>query len=233
MRRFLVVAVVSCLTIAGCAPTVWDKPGVTQAQFNQENARCRLVARGMAPGDFYAQGSAQFVAGAAIGNAIGTAIGQAANYSDCMMASGYTPEDPQTQANVAKVRPIMSQSRTCFSNLYASPEIGPIRRHVPLHPNEATSDQLSDRSFASDEEIVALNLLLPRNQQCFQHSMQQLSTSMPSLVSILAEQSARSADDLTQLRERRFTWGDYNMRRQKRSVEARAQLTAELRSGDQ
>jgi|SRR5271155_88784 len=78
--------------LAACAPTIWDKPGATQADFNQDSARCRLLARGMNPGDFYAQGSASFVAGAALGNAVGTAANQAATYRDCMMAVGYTPQ---------------------------------------------------------------------------------------------------------------------------------------------
>ena len=53
----------SCLVLGACAPTIWDKPGATQADFNQDGARCRLLARGMNPGDFYAQGSPSFVAG--------------------------------------------------------------------------------------------------------------------------------------------------------------------------
>jgi hypothetical protein len=83
----------SCLVLGACAPTIWDKPGATQADFNQDGARCRLLARGMNPGDFYAQGSPSFVAGAALGNALGTAANQVATYRDCMMALGYTPQE--------------------------------------------------------------------------------------------------------------------------------------------
>jgi hypothetical protein len=83
----------SCLVLGACAPTIWDKPGATQADFNQDSARCRLLARGMNPGDFYAQGSPSFVAGATLGNALGTAANQVATYRDCMMALGYTPEE--------------------------------------------------------------------------------------------------------------------------------------------
>jgi hypothetical protein len=84
-------ALLVCLAACACTPTVWDKPGATQDQFNQDSARCRLLARGMNSGDFYAQGSSGFVEGAVIGNAIGTAINQAATFHDCMMATGYTP----------------------------------------------------------------------------------------------------------------------------------------------
>ncbi len=105
----------------------------------------------MNSGDFYAQGSAQFVAGAAIGNAVGTAVGQAATYRDCMMASGYNPRDPQTQANVdtavSKIRPIMAQISACLSAQYGAPEAEPIRRHISFNAAEATPDQLSDRSI--------------------------------------------------------------------------------------
>jgi hypothetical protein len=83
----------SCLVLGACAPTIWDKPGATQADFNQDSGRCRLLARGMNPGDFYAQGSPSFVAGAALGNALGTAANQVATYRDCMMALGYTPQE--------------------------------------------------------------------------------------------------------------------------------------------
>jgi len=83
-------ALVASLAVVGCAPTVWNKPGITQAQFNQDNARCRLVARGMNSGSFYTEGKPAFVAGAALGNAIGTAVNTAATYNDCMMADGYT-----------------------------------------------------------------------------------------------------------------------------------------------
>ena len=89
--RHRIVALFACLQMVACAPAVWEKPGGTQAEFNQDSARCRLLARGMNSGDFYAEGSPKFVAAAALGNAIGTAINQQGNYRDCMMAVGYTP----------------------------------------------------------------------------------------------------------------------------------------------
>lgn len=86
-------AMVACAVLAGCAPTIWDKPGGSQAEFNQDSAKCRLLARGMNPGEFYAQGSPGFVSGATVGNALGTAIAQDSTYQDCMMAVGYTPRE--------------------------------------------------------------------------------------------------------------------------------------------
>jgi hypothetical protein len=92
MHKIILAVAASLPPLLGaCAPTIWDKPDATQADFNQDSARCRLLARGMNPGGFYAQGSAQFVAGAALGNTLGTAANQRATYRDCMMATGYAP----------------------------------------------------------------------------------------------------------------------------------------------
>lgn len=91
--------------VSACAPTVWDRPGATQAQFSQDSAGCRLLARGMNSGDFYAQGSPGFVAGAAVGNAIGTAVNQAATFRDCMMAKGYTARAESASASGSAIEP--------------------------------------------------------------------------------------------------------------------------------
>jgi len=90
MKRELLISLV-CWILSSCAPTVWDKPGATPAEFNQDDGRCRLLARGMNSGTFYAQGSQQFVMQAAMGNAIGTAVATAGTYRDCMKAAGYMP----------------------------------------------------------------------------------------------------------------------------------------------
>jgi hypothetical protein len=122
-RAALVVLLSTTAVVAalvGCVPTIWDKPGATQAEFNVDNARCRLLARGMSPGDFYAQGTPQFVAGASVGNAISTAAAQTANYKDCMMVLGYTPrgqgtapEGPAPQAGSATI--LASPDEECRS----------------------------------------------------------------------------------------------------------------------
>ena len=221
-------ALVASLAVVGCAPTVWNKPGITQAQFNQDNARCRLVARGMNSGSFYAEGKPAFVAGAAVGNAIGTAINTAATYSDCMMADGYTPENPQVPANAAKIKPIMAQASACGVAIYSAPEAEPIRMHSPYNPSETTPAQLSDRAFATDSEIAVIATLYPRLVECQKNILDQLSTTMPSLVPMLSAQYATGAEEITLLKGRRLTWGDFNMRRKNRLVDFQARLAAEL-----
>jgi hypothetical protein len=230
--RWLPIALIGAvLALGACAPITWDKPGATQAQFNQDNAKCRLVARGMNSGDFYAEGKPAFVAGAAIGNAIGTAINTAATYRDCMMATGYTPQNPQVQANSAKIQPIVAQSVACVSALYSEPQAEPIRRHAPFNAREATASQLADRALAMPDEIAAIDLLHPRFQTCQKQTVDQLSTTMPGLVAILSASYARGEGDISMLRDRRMTWGEFTTRRRDRAIEVQGALKAELGKG--
>jgi hypothetical protein len=231
MRCLPIAIAAAVLALGACAPIVWDKPGATQAQFNQENAKCRLVARGMNSGDFYAEGKPAFVAGAAIGNAVGTAIGTAATYRDCMMAIGYTPQNPQVQANSATIQPIVAQSVACASALYSEPQNEPIRRHTPFNARDATATQLADRALATPDEIAAIDSLRPRLQVCQKQTVDQLSTTMPSMDAILAASYARGEGDISMLRDRRMTWGEFTTRRRDRASEVQGALKAELGRG--
>jgi Flp pilus assembly protein CpaB len=141
-----VIFLAAALALGGCAPMVFDKPGATQADFSEDSAKCRLVARGMNPGGFYAQGSASFVAGAAVGNAIGTAANQRATYKDCMMAAGYTVESPQVQALTLSAKPIVARLSVCFRSAYDAPAADVIRAKLVLDATKATAEQLSDPS---------------------------------------------------------------------------------------
>ena len=43
----------AALAVAGlsaCAPTVWSRPGTSQAEFNMDRVRCQLMAEGANPG---------------------------------------------------------------------------------------------------------------------------------------------------------------------------------------
>lgn len=214
--------------LVGCAPVTWDRPNTTQVQFNQDNARCRLVAQGMNSGDFFAVGSASYVAGAAIGNAIGTAMKQYATHKDCMMATGYTPQDPQAQANAGRIKPISAQSTACMSAIYTDPQAEPIRRHAPFNAREATPDQLADRTMASPQDIAAIDYLHPRAQACQKQAIDALAGTMPGAAAALTTAYARGEGDISLLRDRRMTWGDFTTRRRDRAVELQATLNAEL-----
>lgn len=73
MKRILVVAV-GVLCLSGCGPTIWDKPGATQADFNKDSYECE---RDMRQSGYYG------------GGLVGAANAQNF-YNRCMVAHGYT-----------------------------------------------------------------------------------------------------------------------------------------------
>jgi hypothetical protein len=48
--------------------------------------------------------------------------------------------------------------------VYNSPEFAPLRRHLPFKVTDATLEQLSDNSLASDDEIKVILALHPQLQ---------------------------------------------------------------------
>ncbi len=73
MQRNLVLALL-LLGLSGCAPTIWDKPGVTQAEFNTDTYECEKDARQ----------SGYF------GGGLAGALRMKKFYGKCMVARGYT-----------------------------------------------------------------------------------------------------------------------------------------------
>ena len=73
---------------AGCVQHIWAPGPDAQGTFDEQSARCRLLARAGERG-YIAFGSSGYVAGATIGNAIGNAVRAQADFNDCMTASGW------------------------------------------------------------------------------------------------------------------------------------------------
>jgi hypothetical protein len=223
-----VIFLAAALALGGCAPMVFDKPGATQADFSEDSAKCRLVARGMNPGGFYAQGSASFVAGAAVGNAIGTAANQRATYKDCMMAAGYTVESPQVQALTLSAKPIVARLSVCFRSAYDAPAADVIRAKLVLDATKATAEQLSDPSYATGAEIAALNALHPRVKQCQQDALAALTPVAPAIVPVLSESYAAGDGYVASLEGGKISWGAFNTLRKERTAAAKDEIATIL-----
>ena len=71
--RAIIIAT-AALLLAGCAPTVWDKPGATQSDFNMDSYQCEKDAR---QSGYY-------------GNGLAGALEMKGFYDRCMVAHGYT-----------------------------------------------------------------------------------------------------------------------------------------------
>lgn len=112
--RLTVIGVVMVLT--ACGPTVENKPGATQAEFDQDSARCNLVARRLSSRSPNAEASP--VIGASLGYGVTTAIDEQKIYHDCMAAAGYG-----TGQNQARSGPQMQpQTETAPSTPLSPPK---------------------------------------------------------------------------------------------------------------
>jgi hypothetical protein len=93
------------LPMAACAQHSYAPgPGMAAANMGPDMARCRLFARGNAPGvgGFEASGSPRFVAAATatvlIAQVIGGAVHQSMDFDDCMQANGWRVADARPPA---------------------------------------------------------------------------------------------------------------------------------------
>lgn len=91
--------------LSGCAPTVWLKPGATEADFNTDRARCRLIAEGENPNPgvpYISTGKVGTDIAANLGAAVLGGIAQGAavdhTFDLCMQANGYVAQAPGTTA---------------------------------------------------------------------------------------------------------------------------------------
>jgi hypothetical protein len=73
MKRGLLI-VFSAAALAGCAPMVWDKAGVTQDDYNQDSYQCERDTR-----------QSGYFGGGVVG-----AMNQRDFFKRCMVAHGYT-----------------------------------------------------------------------------------------------------------------------------------------------
>jgi len=95
-----IFALLAIASLSACAPTVWTRPGTTQAELNMDRAQCQLVAEGANPGrdvdtihtgHFKRDLAANAAAGIVSGIAQGIEVGHTASL--CMEAKGYMPAD--------------------------------------------------------------------------------------------------------------------------------------------
>lgn len=228
MMQNAMIFIFAVFALYACTPMVFDKPGATHAEFSQDSAKCRLVARGLTPGSFYAQGSESFVAGAAVGNAIGTAVNRRETYKDCMMATGYTLEAPQTTALVLRVKPITARLTACVRTAYDAPQVDLIRAKLPFNTATATQEQLSDPSYATGPEIAAITALYPQVKACQRDALAALSPVVPAIVPVLSESYKAGDDHVAALERDQISWGAFNSLRRERAVAAKDEITTIL-----
>lgn len=210
----------SAMFLAGCASHQWAPGPDAKGTFEEANARCSLLAR-HSGGGFYAQGSARFVAGAALGAAVGDAIRANGDYNDCMAATGWVVADKDSkgaaQAQVAKdqLAAIREQFNGCIDSIRRNPKYTALLPHLlDDRAGHYTLTQMSDSRSPSLEEAALLASYGDEADRCSDQVMAQVSAIDPRARIVMQAMRAKVRDLDLALIHRRITWGDYARRSQ-------------------
>ena len=122
-----------------------------------------------------------------------------------------------------------AQIKACAAAIYSSPEYAPLRQHIPLTITDATLQQLSDSSLASQDEIHAILVAHPQLQQCRKAFLTNLAQTEPSVVPIITTTYNKNEDDLVDLIRRKISWGEYTHRIRDRATETQVAVNEEGR----
>jgi hypothetical protein len=201
--------------LAGCATHEWAPGPDAKGTFEEANARCSLVARHSGSG-FYAQGSARFVAGAALGAAVGDAVRANADFNDCMAATGWVVADKgsqggtHTQAEKDQVSALRAQLNTCIDAIRRNPKYAAILPHLLDNASGHYSlTQMSDSHTPTVEEASLLASYGDEADTCRDQLMAEVSAIDPRAQAALQHVRTKIRDLDLALIHRQLTWGDY------------------------
>lgn len=101
------------------------------------------------------------------------------------------------------------QLRACSKAVSDLPEYQILDPHIPRDIRTATLEQLMDRSLVTDEEIAAVLFVHPKTQVCKEQYISQISSTTPTLGTIIATMFTKTERSLIDLLQRRKSWGDH------------------------
>lgn len=138
-----------------------------------------------------------------------------------------TAAQRQYQAMETGNQALLTQLNTCARADYNAPEAAPIRRHIPLEMQAISPAQLSNPSFATNDEIPAIVWFHDRVSLCRKQGMEGLVHTTPSFVPIFAKAFSAADDDTLLLIQRKMAWGEVVRRARDRVTALAAELEAE------
>jgi hypothetical protein len=146
-----------------------------------------------------------------------------------LLAGCATAAQRQYQAMVSNDRSAVQDLQACAETVYNSPEYAPLRRHVPFRVTDITLEQLSDNSFATDDEVQLILETHPKMQSCRKQALDRISQSTPTLVPIMLVVLTKSEDSLIDLIQKKQSWGAHVRRARDAIIAGTAELQAEGR----
>jgi hypothetical protein len=144
-----------------------------------------------------------------------------------LLAGCATAAQRQYQAMASNNQSAVQELQACTKALYDSPEYAPLRRHAPYKVSDATLEQLSDNSLATDDEIKLILALHPQLQSCRKQALDRITQSTPTLVPIMLGVVTKGEDSLIDLIQKKQSWGAHVRRVRDVVVAGAAELQVE------
>ncbi len=105
------------------------------------------------------------------------------------------------------------EQKICNDAVYSSPEFDLLRAHLPMSFHAPpTLEQTLDQHFATDAEIKEMLIFHSKLEACRLTALQRLTTTQPTIAPIFRAADDKNANALTDLIEKKLTWGDYEVR---------------------
>lgn len=211
-----VLFAVGAILLAGCATHAWAPGPNAKGTFDEASAQCSLMARHSGSGEFYAQGSPGFVAGATVGAAVGDAIRTQADFNDCMKASGWVVADAdpdsvaKAEAMKARVAAIHELFESCQGAVRNNPKYAALLPHLKdVSVGHYTLTQMSDSHVPTPQEATLLAEYGDKTDVCTESAAAQISSIDPRIGQAFQKLNSRVRNLDLALINRQMSWGEY------------------------
>ena len=135
----------------------------------------------------------------------------------------------QLAGMAANSRSASQEFQNCATAIYNQPELEPLRRNLPLSPENASLAQLANTNHVSPEEAQLILANHPKLQACRQQFISQLSQATPTLAPIFVKAVTATDDSTVALLQKKLRWGEFLQRVRQITLERRAETEAEGR----
>ncbi len=126
-----------------------------------------------------------------------------------LMAGCATHPDTRTDAILGTMQQAQESLNTCIVDTYNDPQFEPLGTHMPMNMRGVTMDQLTDERFATDAEIQMLKLYEESAEPCRKAYVDELRPVVPTVAALTAAAYLKNEEILTDLMQKRVSWGGY------------------------
>jgi hypothetical protein len=140
-----------------------------------------------------------------------------------------TAAQHQLAGMAANSRGAAQDFQNCATAIYNQPELEPLRRDLPLVPENASLAQLANTNYVSPEQTQLILANHPKLQVCRQQFISQLSQATPTLAPIFVKAVTATDDSTVALLQKRLRWGEFLQRVRQITLDRRGETEAESR----